>query len=104
MDDIRHQGIYGLSGLAKMNSISFLEEISLVENPCEGWKIDCVLKVEGFLIQKHGNISIRCLVYSQRLHCWLVAESFLVCQSKKGESLAGKQHLNSTKCCQNNQA
>ena len=36
MGDIRHQGIYRLSGLEKMNSISFLEETLLVENHCEG--------------------------------------------------------------------
>ena len=33
---------------------------------------------------------IRCLVYSLRLHCWLIAESFLVCQLKNGGVLGLK--------------
>ena len=56
----------------------------LAENPRVGWKIGYFSKVKGLLIQKLENISIRCLVYSQRLHCWLVADSFLVCQLKIG--------------------
>ena len=73
-------GIYGLLGLAKINSMEFLEVKLLTENPCKGWKIEYFPKVEGLLIQKRGNISIRCLVYSQELHWCLVAERFLVCQ------------------------
>ena len=30
------QGIYGLSGLEKINSIAFLEVKLLAENPCKG--------------------------------------------------------------------
>ena len=48
-------------------------------------------KVEDHLIQKRGNISIRCLVYSQRLHCWLVVERFLVWQPKVGGVLDPKE-------------
>ena len=58
------QGIYGLSGLEKLNSIAFLEAKLLAENPCKGWKIEYFPKVESFLIQKRGNISIRYSVYS----------------------------------------
>ena len=84
------QRIYGLSGLKKINSIAFLEVNLLVENPCKGWKIEYFPKVEGLLVQKSGNIPIRCLAYSQRLCCWLIVESFLDCQSKNEESLARK--------------
>ena len=76
------QGIYGLLYLEKINSIAYLEVKLLAENPCQGWKIEYFPKVEDHLIQKRGNISIRCLVYSQRVHCWLVVESFLVWQPK----------------------
>ena len=54
----------------------------LAENPCKRWKIEYFPKVDGFIIQNLGNIYIRCLVYSQRPHCWLVAEIFLACQAK----------------------
>ena len=43
--------------------------ILLAENPCQGFKIEYFPKVEDHLIKKHGNISIRCLEYSQRLYC-----------------------------------
>ena len=84
------QGIYGLWGPEKIDSIAYLEVKLLAENPCQGWKIEYFPKVEDHLIQKRGNISIRCLVYSQRLHCWLVAERFLVCQPKNGGVLGPK--------------
>ena len=61
-------GIYGLSGLEKINTIAFLEVKLLAENPCKGWKIECFPRVGGFLIQKRWNIFLRCLVYSQRLY------------------------------------
>ena len=83
--------------VSKQKSIAFLEVKLLAENPCKGWKIEYFPKVEGLLIQKFGNISTACLVYSQRLHWWLVVERFLVCQPKKEESLARKKVLNSTK-------
>ena len=67
-----------------MNSIAFLEVMLSAENPCQRWKIEYFPKVEDHLIQKRGNISIRCLAHSQRLHCWLVAEKFLVWQPKNG--------------------
>ena len=38
-------------------------------------------------MQKRGNLSIRCLVYSQRLHCLLVAVRFLIWQPKIGGAL-----------------
>ena len=85
-----HQGFYGLSGLEKINSIAYLEVKLLAENPCQGWKIEYFPKVEDHLIKKRGNISIRCLVYSQRLHCWLVAERFLVWKPKNGGVLGPK--------------
>ena len=91
------QGIYDFLDLEKINSVAFLEKKLLAENRHKGWKIEYFPKVEGLLIQKRGNISIRYLVYSQRIHCWLVAERFLVCQPKVGESLAWEQLLNSTK-------
>ena len=78
------QGIYGLWGLEKIKSIAFLEVKSLAENACQGWRIEYFPKGEYHLTQKRGNISIRCLVYSQRLHCWLVAERFLMWQPKIG--------------------
>ena len=78
------QGIYGLSGFEKINSIAFLEVKLLAKSPSQGWKIEYFPKVEDHVIQKCGNISIRCLVYNQRLHCWLVAESFLIWQPKIG--------------------
>ena len=43
--------------------------ILLAENPCQGFKIEYFPKVEDHLVKKHGNISIRCLEYSQRLYC-----------------------------------
>ena len=85
------QEIYGLSGLEKINSIAFLEAKLLAENLCQRSKIEYFRKVEDHLIQKRGNISIRCLVYSQRFHCWLVAESFLVWQPKIGGVLDPKE-------------
>ena len=54
--------IYGLSGLEKINSIAILEMKLLAEDLCEGWKIEYFPKVQDQLIQKRGNISIRCLV------------------------------------------
>ena len=48
--------------LKKINNIEFLEVKSLAENPWKGWKIEYLPKVEGLLIQKRGNISIRWLV------------------------------------------
>ena len=86
----RRQGIYGLWGLEKINSVAFLEVQLLVENQHKGWIIEYFRKVNGLLIQKRENISIRCLVDSQRIHCWLVAESFLVCQPKSGGVLGLK--------------
>ena len=80
----QRQGIYGLSGLEKINSIAFLEVKLLAENSCQGWKIEYFPKDKDHVIKKRGSISIRCLVYSQRLHCWLVAESFLIWQPKIG--------------------
>ena len=62
--------------LKKINSIAFLEVKLLAENPFQGWKIEYFPKVEDHLTQKRDNISIRCLVYSQRRYCWLVKESF----------------------------
>ena len=50
---------YGISGLLKINSMAFLEVKLLVKNPFKGWKIEYFPKVEGLLIQKRGNISIR---------------------------------------------
>ena len=58
-------------------STAFLEVKLLAENPFTGWKIEYFPKVEGLLIQKRENIFIIYLVYSQRLHHWLVRESFL---------------------------
>ena len=60
------QGIYGLSGLEKTNSITFIE---ISGKPQSGVKIKYFPKAEGLLILKHWNISIRCLVYSKTLHC-----------------------------------
>ena len=77
------QGIYFLSGLEKINNIAFLEVKLLEKNPVR-WKTEFFPTVEDHLIQKRGNISIRCFVYSQRFHCWLVMESFLVWQPKDG--------------------
>ena len=71
-------------GLEKINIIAFLEVKLLAENPCKGWKIEYFLKVEDHVNQKRGNISIRCFVYSQRLHCWVVPERFLILQPKIG--------------------
>ena len=76
------QGIYDFLDLEKINSVAFLEKKLLAENRHKGWKIEYFPKY---------------LVYSQRIHCWLVAERFLVCQPKVGESLAWEQLLNSTK-------
>ena len=70
--------------------IAFLEVKLLAEKPCQGWKIEYFPKDENYLIQNHGNISITYLVYTQRLHCWLVAERFLVLQIKNGGVLAPK--------------
>ena len=84
------QGICCLWSLEKINSIALLEVMLLAKNPCQGWKIEYFPKIEDYLIQKRANISIKCLVYSQKLHCWLVAESFLVCQPKTGGVLGSK--------------
>ena len=62
----------------------------LAENPCQRWKIEYFPKVEDHLIQKRGDISIRCLVLSERFHCSLVAEIFLVWQPKYGGVLDPK--------------
>ena len=72
------QGIYGFSG----------EKV--ISGKPQGWKIEYFPQVEDHLIQKHWNISIRCLVYSQILHCWLVAESFLVWQKNNGGVSQGR--------------
>ena len=61
-----HQGIYGLE---KISSVVFLELKLLAEYFYKGLKIDYLPKFEGLLIQKRGNISIRCLAYSRRLPC-----------------------------------
>ena len=61
------QGIYCLSGLEKINNIAFLEVKLLEKNPVR-WKNKFFPTVEDHLIQKRGNISIRCFVYSQRFH------------------------------------
>ena len=90
------QGIYGLSDLEKWNSIAFPEVKLFAENHCQGWKIEYFPKFEDHLIEKRGTISIRCSVYSQRIHCCLVAERFLVWQPKMGAYLARKQLLNTT--------
>ena len=66
---LARQGICGLSSLEKTNSIALLEVKILAENPCQEGKIDYFPKIEGLLTQKSGKTSIRCLVYSQRLHC-----------------------------------
>ena len=55
--------------LKKINSIAFLEVKLLAEKSCQWRKIEDFPKVEDQLIQKRGNISIRYLVYSQKLHC-----------------------------------
>ena len=60
-----HQGIYGPSGLEKIDSTDFLEVKLLAENPCQWWKIEYFPKGEDHLIKKSGDISIRCLVYSK---------------------------------------
>ena len=82
--DICHtrQRIYDLDVIEKVNS-AILPEIKLiVQNPRVGWKIGYFLKVEIFLIQKLGNISIILLVYDQKLRCKLITESFLVFELK----------------------
>ena len=50
---------------------------------------DCPFK--GLIIQKLGSISIRYLVCSQRLHCWLIVEKSLACQPKSGRVLGPKK-------------
>ena len=80
--------MYGLLGLEKINSVAFLVVKLSIEHQHKWWKIEYFPKVKGLLIQKRGNI--RCLVYSQKLHCSLVAESFLVCQPKIEEVLGQK--------------
>ena len=45
------QGIYGLSGLEKINNIAYLEVKLLAENPCQGWKIEYFPEVEDHLIK-----------------------------------------------------
>ena len=82
------QGNYGLSGLEKI--IAFQEVKLLAENLCQEWKSEYFPIVEDHLIQKHWNIAIRCLAYSQRLHSWLVAEISLVWQTKNGRVLDQK--------------
>ena len=62
----------------------------LAENPYQGRKVECFPNVEDHLIQKRGNMSIRCLVYSQRFYYWLVAESFPVWKPKNGGVLNQK--------------
>ena len=44
------QEIYGFPGLEKVNSIAFLEEKLLAENPCKGLKVEYFPKLEGLLI------------------------------------------------------
>ena len=88
------QGSYSLEVLEKISRVAFVEVKLLAENPRVGWKIGCFSKAKDLLIGKLGKISIRCLVCSQRLHCWLVAESFLVCQLKNGGVLTIDQIAN----------
>ena len=64
--------------------MAFLKVKLLAENPFQGWKIDYFPKVEDHVVQKRGSISIKCLAYSQRVHCWFVVERFLVWYSKIG--------------------
>ena len=84
------QRIYELSDLEKVNSIAFLEAKLVAENLCQGWKIEYFQKVEDHLIQKRGKISIRCVAYSERIHCWLVGERFPFWQPKNGGVLDPK--------------
>ena len=82
--------MYAILGLEKTNSVALLEVKLLAENPRKGWKIEYFPKVEVFLIQKRGNISISFLICSQSLHCWLVVKSFLVCKAKSRGVLGPK--------------
>ena len=84
MDDIR-QEMPNEGPILKLN-----KRLKQKENPRREWKIEYFQKVESLLIQKRENISIIFLVYSQRLLCILVAESFLVCQPKSGGVLGPK--------------
>ena len=58
------QEIYGLEGLEKVNNATLPELKLLAQNPRVGLKIWYFSKVKDLLIQKLGNISIRCLIYS----------------------------------------
>ena len=62
-----------------------------------GGKCSVFVKVEGLIIQKLGNISIRYLLYSQKLHGSLIAVRSLVCQSKIREVFSPKLLLINTK-------
>ena len=70
--------------------VAFLEVKLLAEKPCQGWTFEYFPKDEDYLIHNHRNISITYLVYTQKLHCWLDAERFLVLQIKNGGVLAPK--------------
>ena len=76
MDDIRQERLSKGSILSlnkrlnlKVNSVTLPEVKLLADNPRVGSKVGHFSKVKDLLIQKLGNISIRCLAYSQRLHC-----------------------------------
>ena len=62
-----------------------------------GGKCSVFVKVEGLIIQKLGNISIRYLLYSRKLHGSLIAVRSLVCQSKIREVFSPKPLLINTK-------
>ena len=62
-----------------------------------GGKCSVFVKVEGLIIQKLGNISIRYLLYSWKLHGSLIAVKSLVCQSKIREVFSPKPLLINTK-------
>ena len=60
-------------------------------NPLWRLKILYILKIKGLIIQYLGKVSIRYLIYSQRLcYYWLIVERFLVCQVKSGRVLGPK--------------
>ena len=62
-----------------------------------GGKCSVLVKVEGIIIPKLGNISKRYLLYSRKLHGWLIAVRSLVCQSEIREVFSPKPPLINTK-------
>ena len=64
--------------------------------PPQGVKNLVLRKVQGLVIEKLVKISIRYLVYSQRLHYQLNVERFSVCQPKSvgvpGPKAASAKH------------